>query len=206
MGEAAARRLFVALMLGEELGGQVASAVRNALRIQDGVRPPKHLKLYGARDLHATLFFLGATAETQRAALEEALDQATRGLARPELELSGGGAFPDARHPKVLWIAARERGPARIARVVDAVTVAASSLGFQPDPRPWTPHITVARVRGGAPRGPRREATPLVPGAFFELDLRLPWQPEAVALVESVQGEEDAYRPVRTWPLSSRDA
>ena len=206
MGDAATRRLFVALMLGDALGARVAAAVRKALRIQEGVRPPKQFKLYGARDLHATLFFLGATAETQRIALEEALDQATRGLARPDLELSQGGAFPDARRPKVLWIGARERGRPRVGRVAEAVTLAASSLGFQPDPRPWAPHITVARVRGGPQRGPRGVQEPLVPSAFFELDLELPWQPEAVALVESVQGEEDAYRPIRTWPLPNREA
>jgi RNA 2',3'-cyclic 3'-phosphodiesterase len=206
VGETAPRRLFVALMLGEALGGQVAAAVRKALHVQEGVRPPKHLKLYGARDLHATLFFLGATMEPQRVALEEALDQTTLGLARPELELTGGGAFPDARRPKVLWIGAREVGPGRVARVVDAVALAATSLGFQPDPRPWTPHITVARVRGAPQRGTRSEQTPLVAPAFFELDLCLPWQPGAVALVESVQGEEEAYRPIRTWPLPSREA
>jgi 2'-5' RNA ligase len=197
--------LFVALMLGETLGRQVEAAVRKALRIEDGARAPKQLKLYRARDLHATLFFLGATVEAQRAALEEALDQATRGLARPELELSHGGAFPDSRHPRILWVGARERGPARIARVADAVTLAASSLGFQPDPRPWSPHVTVARVRGGPGRVSRGERESLVPPAFFELDLRLPWQPQAVALVESVRGEEDAYRPLRTWPLPSQE-
>jgi len=206
VGDAATRRLFVALMLGEELGRQVASAVSKALRVEEGARPPKQLKLYGARDLHATLFFLGATLEEQRVALEEALDEATQGLAAPELELSRSGAFPDARRPKVLWIGARERGPARLAHVVDAVSLAARSLGFQPDPRPWTPHITVARVRGAAPRGPGRGREQLVPASFFELELGLPWQPQDLALVESVQGEGDSYRPIRTWPLPSREA
>jgi hypothetical protein len=61
----------------------------------------------------------------------------------------------------------------------------------------------VARVRAARGRG----RPPRVPDAFFALDLALPWQPGAVALVESARdGEGDAYRPLCTWPLSGPGA
>ena len=195
MGEAAAsRRLFVALKLGEERGRTVAAAVRASLGIGEREDVPRHLRLYGARDLHVTLFFLGATVEPQLAALAAALGAATQGLEAPELEIAAAGAFPDARRPRILWLGVRERGPARLARVHHAVHEAATSLGFQADARPFTAHITVARVRadrGGLAR---------IPPAYFALDPQLRWKPGAVELVESLQGGGgDAYRSVRSW-------
>lgn len=190
------RRLFVALRLGEDLGRAVASSVRTALGIRERDDPPRHLRLYGARDLHLTLFFLGATAEEQVAPLEGALGEASAGLAAPELEIAAAGAFPDARRPKILWLGTREHGPARLAKVVDAVRSAACGLGFQADPRPFAAHVTVARVRAG------RERAPSIPPDFFALDPRLAWQPPALELVESLVGARgDAYRSLRAWPL-----
>jgi 2'-5' RNA ligase len=204
------RRLFVALKLGEALGQTVAAAVRASLGIGEREGVPRHLRLYGARDLHVTLFFLGATAEAQIAPLEEALAAAARGLEGPELEIAAAGAFPDARRPRILWLGVREHGPARLARAQQAVHDAACSLGFHADPRPFTAHATVARVRPGRGRAPG------IPPAFFALDPQLDWKPGAIELVESVrgggaggedkaggEGGGDAYRSVRSWPLPS---
>jgi len=203
-GEPATRRLFVALMLGAELGARVSRQVRASLGLRGGEPPPRQLRLVAADDLHLTLFFLGAVATERSAALEAALGAAVEGLEAPRLELGRAGAFPDARRPRILWLGLREPVAGALGALVDAVHRACVGQGFEADPRPFAAHVTAGRVR--AERG-RQRAPAGVPPGFFELDPGLPWQPGSVALVESAPGGPGpAYRPIRTWPLASRPA
>jgi 2'-5' RNA ligase len=202
----ATRRLFVALMLGEALGGRAAAEVRRALGLGGDERPPRHLRLYGGRDLHLTLFFLGTVEPDRAGPLEQALGAAVAGLAAPGLELRGAGAFPTPARPRVLWLGLRESEPGPLEALVGAVREACVGQGFEADPRPFAAHVTVGRVRSERGRRPGRGAGPgAVPEAFFALDPGLEWQPADVALVESLPGgAADAYRTLRTWPLAPR--
>jgi 2'-5' RNA ligase len=205
VGGGATRRLFVALMLGEALGARAAADVRRALGLLPDEQPPRHLRLYGRRDLHMTLFFLGAVAPERSPPLEQALGAAVAGLAAPRLELGRAGAFPERARPRVLWLGVREAAPGALAAVAGAVRSACVQQGFEADPRPFAAHVTVGRLRAGRGGRPGRAGGRAgVPDAFFDLDPGLEWQPREVALVESLSGgAPQAYRAVLTWPLAS---
>jgi 2'-5' RNA ligase len=98
--------------------------------------------------LHLTLKFFGSVDETRLPALSEALARAASAAAPFRARLSGAGAFPDARKPQVLWTGAAEGGPAflRLARAVEEETEA---IGFEPEPRPFRPHVTLGRAKEG---------------------------------------------------------
>lgn len=177
-------RLFAALDLPAEarasLGafGRAAAAADQALRaVAEG-------------DLHATLLFLGHRALDEVGVAAEAVRDAASGVAAPLLGL-GAPRWLSPRRPHVLTVELEDRGGA-LAALQAAVQVAlVDALGLVPDDRRYLPHVTVARVRRGAP--PRRDLSAVTPVAFAG---------EAVTLYRSHLGRGPArYEPLERVPL-----
>jgi 2'-5' RNA ligase len=187
----ASQRLFVALMLGTELGATVEAAV---LRSLGGESARGAARVYGAADLHLTLFFLGGVDASWVGALERALATLAAVHPAPELALGRSGAFPNERRPRILWLDVLDRGGG-LAQLQADVDGACASLGFARDERPWKPHLTVARIRDRVQGGIERFLA-LDMGA---LEIEADWKPLELALVESVPGGgPPAYRPLFT--------
>lgn len=127
-------RLFIAL--------DVPVAVRDALvalRTDD---------LGGARwtkpeQLHCTLRFLGDTPEEQVPEINSTL--ARINAPSLELKLDGLTAFPSRRSPRVL--VARVTPTDELMGLQQQIKDAAQELGFEPEDRPFRPHVTVARLK-----------------------------------------------------------
>jgi 2'-5' RNA ligase len=96
---------------------------------------------------HVTLKFLGNVpldGPAGVAAVRQALG--TIAFAAFPLTIAGGGFFPDVTRPRVIWAAlARGAGPCRT--LAAAVEEALAPLGFPPEPRPFTAHLTLARLK-----------------------------------------------------------
>lgn len=184
-------RVFLALMLGRELGANVLHPVREAL----GEAPGRHLRLYRPEDLHLTLVFLGPVPRSRLEALSAALPARLPRLAALELGLGRAGAFPNRREPRVLWLALEARRPGALedlGRLRESLALLCREQNFDFDPRPFVPHLTVARARGGA----------RPPAGFYEIDANKPWRPDRLALVETVSGTgQSAFRVLHEWPL-----
>jgi 2'-5' RNA ligase len=79
--------------------------------------------------------------------------QATRRVAARhhpfDMQLSGVGAFPNFRRPRVVWMGV-EAEP-RLELLHHDVEVAAADAGYEVEGRPFRPHVTLARVREALP-------------------------------------------------------
>ena len=95
------------------------------------------------QQMHLTLFFLG---ETDRLADIQA---ALAGIETPpfELSLTGVGRFPKRRKqpPRVLWVGI-DAEPVLV-QLHAQVTTALAKIGFASEDRPFSPHITLARLK-----------------------------------------------------------
>ncbi len=140
-------RLFVGLALPPPL--------RAALHgLQGGLRGARWV---APENLHLSLRFVGEVDRRQANDLAEEL--AFVRAAPFGLRLAGAGVFGSGRRPRVLWAGvAAEPALAALKRQVDA---ACTRAGFGPDERRFTPHITLARVKGGAPGAAERRASGL---------------------------------------------
>ena len=95
---------------------------------------------------HVTLRFLGATPLGLLAPLGEVLG-ATAARARPEeISLRGFGAFPTAARARVLW-AGIDDPAGLLSGLARSLDDALKGLGFEPEERDYTPHLTLARFR-----------------------------------------------------------
>ena len=140
-------RLFVAIDLPED--------VREALRrLQTDLRRDDLPGLRWTRPegVHLTLKFLGETPATSLAAIEGALARAVRGVPAFRLALGAPGTFGGRRGPRVLWVDVEgELQP--LLRLQAAVERELAAVGFAPEERKFSPHLTLARVPQPPPPG-----------------------------------------------------
>jgi len=131
-------RTFVAVLLPTEL--------RNRLAVEiDGLRDhAAGVAWVAAENLHVTVKFLGGVDESRLAEIGAALGRAVR-VPAFEVGVRGLGAFPSATRARVLWAGAPGSPPfTALAEEVDRALVA---MGFAPEGRGFTPHVTLGRVR-----------------------------------------------------------
>ncbi len=186
MSEAAHQRLFVAL----ELPGDVRAALARWGRSACDQDP----SLRAVRDqaLHVTVHFLGErpTADVER------LREVVAGASDRAIPLVGAGAlWLSPRRPHVLTCALEDPGGS-LGDLFDTIGPALTQAtpGWESADRRLRPHVTVARVRGGA--RPRVGAEPEPPVVRFEAT--------AVALMRSDLGPGGAvYEAIERLPLRS---
>jgi len=128
-----------------------------AIQIEDTIKGPlgdliKTLKHSGAdikwvrpENLHLTLKFLGNIDREQVTAISDHLDAAGNGHVPFSFSLIGTGAFPDLRRPRVIWTGLRGYEP--ILKIFKDIDTLMEREGFPREKRPFSPHITLGRVR-----------------------------------------------------------
>ncbi len=107
----------------------------------------RDLKLVSVDHLHLTLKFLGDTEEGLVPEIVSAIREAASGVAPFTVRVHGTGAFPSLSRPSVLWVGIVGGEP--LARMAQSLNGDLAALGFEPERRAWSPHVTLARVRGG---------------------------------------------------------
>jgi 2'-5' RNA ligase len=134
-------RLFVAIDLPAEAKDSLGELIE---RLRSSIPDAKWVP----RDnLHLTLSFLGEVPDERADAVRHALRDAAAALRGPiPTRLSGIGAFPTARRARVLW-AGLDDTTGGLAAIAGMASSAMEPLGFVPERRAWTPHLTLARLR-----------------------------------------------------------
>ena len=195
-------RLFIGLRVPDEIGERLLRNVRATLpdREEDG----NAVRIYEPDDLHLTLCFLGHQPPEVAKRIRRFLVDETRGLAAPELQLTGVGAFPDADRPRALWAGVSEEvgTEGRLAALHNrALTVGLGAGWRRPEAdrrRGFRPHVTVARLSGKEAGGGAAED-------FMHLRPRGSWIVTDVALYESRPDRPEArYEVLAEAPLAVR--
>lgn len=131
-------RAFVAIELPQEIRRALAAEQERLREAATGARWTH------PQGIHLTLKFLGEVPQDQVAGVEKAL----RGIGAFEpfrLQVKGFGFFPEAARPRVLW--AGVDAPPQLAQLAVRVEAALAPLGFVPEKRDFSPHLTLARFR-----------------------------------------------------------
>ncbi len=97
-------------------------------------------------NLHVTLKFLGEVAPERVEELRLAAEVACEGIDRFALELDRAGAFPNLERPRVIWVGSSSP-PEEIFQIYRRLERELAPLGFPPERKPYTPHVTLGRVK-----------------------------------------------------------
>ncbi|MDQ3704021.1 MAG: RNA 2',3'-cyclic phosphodiesterase [Chloroflexota bacterium] len=138
-------RLFVAIELPQDIL-QVLEGIQAQTRENLG-EAASLVRWSRTEGIHVTLQFLGEVPASRIPEITAALQQACAGKEPFALEVGGLGAFPNVRKPRVVWVGLGGDTPAVI-ELAAAVQEALGALGFKAD-KPFSPHMTIGRVREG---------------------------------------------------------
>lgn len=142
-------RLFVAIELSEEVRATL-------VEVQSGLRRwSKTVRWVDPSQLHLTVKFLGEAAESTESAIRTGLDRCAASSSAFDLTLTHAGCFPPRGPVRIVWVGAEEPSGA-LESVVGAVETETERLGFAREPRPFSPHLTVGRVREDSSAGKLR--------------------------------------------------
>ena len=147
-------RLFFALDLPDPLRASIVAW-------QEQVAVPA-LRPVAAEALHVTLAFLGsrpvAEIEMLGAALEGLGEEPVEGLLEPD-------PVPLPRRRPRLWaLGVRSAAAERLQAALAGKLAELGPEGYEPEDRPFWPHLTVFRLRGRRPAGAPRELSHPLPG------------------------------------------
>lgn len=138
-------RLFLALDIDDAIRERIA-------RFVEGVRNfAPDARWVHAESLHVTLKFIGEQPESALLALKQTLSQV--GVPACEIRFQGYGFFPTPKSARVFWIG-MQAGP-ELATLAAAIDDKMPALGIPKEDRAFSPHLTLARGRGGS-GSPRR--------------------------------------------------
>ena len=104
------------------------------------------LKLVKPQNIHLTVRFLGDIHPPMVDAIYEEMKQLS--FAPFTIELEGLGAFPKPNYPRVVW-AGIKKGANELTNVFEQLEPRLRGLGFKPDTKGFSPHLTIARLRTG---------------------------------------------------------
>jgi len=150
-------RLFVAIDLPYEVR-------RNLELLLQLLRPKADLQWSPPSNLHITTKFIGEWPEEELDFLTEALSEVpAEGEFR--IDIQGLGWFPDGKNPRVFW--AGIHGGESLPRLARATEDACASAGIARENRPYSPHLTLARIRRPADLSALLRAVENLPSDHF---------------------------------------
>jgi RNA 2',3'-cyclic 3'-phosphodiesterase len=139
-----------------------------------------HLKPVRAQSIHLTVRFLGEIPAEKVYKVGAAIEKACGHLRPFELTCKGIGGFPDLKSPKVVWagLTGAER---ELAQVHVAVSAELKKIGFPIEKKPFSPHLTLFRIKSQKQLGAlRKRATSMADRKFgkFTCDTLVLYQSE----------------------------
>ena len=152
-----------------------------------------------ADGLHVTIKFLGEVPEPELGGIERALEERLAELAPVEVEARGLGVFPNWKRPRIVWVGLEGGG---LATIADAAESALAPLGFPPEGREFSAHLTLGRVR--SPRGWETLSRTLQ--AQRERSFGRSTISEATLYKSDLRPDGSVYTPLRVFPLGRAGA
>jgi 2'-5' RNA ligase len=137
-------RSFISVDLDDEkVLSHVESIMSSLLSLGGDLKPVER------ENIHLTLKFLGNVSSSKLEEVKSALSQMT--FPSFSLDIKGAGAFPNLKRMNVIWVGVGE-GWSQVELIYEQTEKILHQLGFSRETRPFSPHITVARVKSSRRR------------------------------------------------------
>lgn len=208
-------RLFFAIPIPSDVSRGVERATAALAASVPGVRwvSPAHM--------HLTMKFLGERGDHDVARLAHAAREAVASIPPFDAFTGAPGAFPNFSRPRVVWLGMEPSVP--FAAIAERLEHELAPLGYPPEGRAFTAHLTLGRIARALPqvqRGalhaglarafdmPRQPGSPRAGGAATDAGLsgpgwRVPVRDVVLFSSSHVRGVL-RYEPLQSIPLGAR--
>lgn len=136
-------RLFVAINFPADMRERLWEATAS---LRDLELPVRWVK---PESIHLTLKFLGDVDAGRVEPVGQAVRSAAHGTRAFRLPVGDFGAFPNLKHPRVVWVGCD--GIPVLELLQDAIERRMDDIGFPIEGRPFRPHLTLGRAQRDAP-------------------------------------------------------
>jgi len=187
-------RAFIAIDIPDDVRAAVEEAQARLKRAHVGVK----ISWTKVNNLHLTLQFLGYIEEDVVDKIKSGLQFVAEQHQSFDLAVHGAGAFPNESRARVIWVGFDDAAGRlkALARSVQAVT---QPLGFEPEHREFSAHLTLGRIKVPRPDVALTRAVESLKNTAFGT-LRV----EAIHLFESqLHPEGSIYRKLSTHALGA---
>lgn len=133
-------RAFIAIEIPLEIK-QAISRQTASLRQSSG----RAIRWVSMENIHLTLKFLGEVSSANLELMAQSVRAECTHSAPFSIAVEGLGCFPNVRRPRVLWIGLS--APPALIHLQHQIETSATRLGYPPDEKPFSPHLTIGRVR-----------------------------------------------------------
>jgi 2'-5' RNA ligase len=163
-------RSFVAI----KLPGEVQQAIAESTAGLQRALPKPLVRWVPPRNMHLTLKFFGDVSPANLERLAEALRTEAAVHSVFPVSVGGLGAFPNPRRARILWIGLE--APPALPALQRALEAAAALVGYAPEDRNFSPHLTIGRVGQSVTAGDLQkirtqlEATKVGPFGTFQVE------------------------------------
>ena len=132
-------RSFIAL----DLDANVQSKLGNAIR---QIKPASgnNIRWVPEKNIHITQKFLGDTSPENLEILKNIVTAEASQVHPFDVKIGNLGAFPSLRKPRVVWIGLD--APPELHTLQYAIDRETNRLGYPPEDRPFSPHLTLGRI------------------------------------------------------------
>ncbi len=137
-------RAFIAIELTPEVQNSLEKVSRK-LQAQVNARVVRWVP---PENIHLTLKFLGDVSVKNLDVLQELIAGEAAQHKPMEFSVGGLGAFPKTRRPRVIWVGIE--APAELHALQRSIEARTTRIGYPPDNRPFSPHLTIGRVNRSA--------------------------------------------------------
>ncbi|MBA7469383.1 RNA 2',3'-cyclic phosphodiesterase [subsurface metagenome] len=177
-------RSFIAIELPDELKLGLAQ-----LEAQLKMSKQPWVKWVDPYSIHLTLKFLGSIAVDRISEITRAMEEAVQGISPFHLEVKDLGVFPSLRRVQVAWVGISGEVD-KLSQLQQHLESNLARLGFAPESRPFTPHLTLARLRNQASLDERQNFGQLIATTRFEATYTI--KVDAISLIRSQLTREGA--------------
>ena len=177
-------RCFIAVELPDEIK---TGLVQLQAQLKSGNQP--WVKWVNPYSIHLTLKFLGSVAVDRIDQITGAMGEAVQGASPFHLQVKDLGVFPNLRRVQVAWVGLSGEVD-KLVQLQQRIESNLAGLGFAPEPRRFTPHLTLARLRDRASPDERQRLGQLIADTRFEAAYT--FQVDAISLMRSQLTREGA--------------
>jgi len=158
----------------EQIRSFIAIELPNRLRLELGqleaqlkLGKQPWVKWVNPDSIHLTLKFLGNIASDRTGEITRAMEAAAQGIPSFHLEVKDLGVFPNLKRVQVVWVGVSGEVD-KLGEFQQRLESNLAHLGFAPESRPFTPHLTLARLRNQASLDERQRFGQLIAETRFD--------------------------------------
>jgi len=133
-------RAFIAIDLSKEICQNLEKVIRDLKEGMGGAS----VRWIPAKNIHLTIKFLGDVSVVNLGLLINVIQSEVNRHPSFDLSVGGLGTFPSTRRPRVIWVGVK--APVELDALHHSVETEMARLGYVPEDRPFSPHLTLGRV------------------------------------------------------------